>query len=101
MLILLSKKNVKRLVFALKVIALVLLLSLSISELYKLYHRYDFNNKSWLKDDNPSGNPLKVYTNQEESVAKDEPIIYINNKKSLLDEFRLKLERYYRSIDKK
>lgn len=62
MFILMTKRFVKNLILGIKLLVLILLLTFALSELYRLYHQYDFQNKMWLKDDDPSGNPLKVQT---------------------------------------
>jgi hypothetical protein len=99
MLVLLSKKSVKKFIFWLKVVSLALLITFAAVELYKLYHQYDFKNKTWLREDKPSGNPLKVQNRHFDFPR--EAVPSLSKESNFLEEFKVKMERYYRSIDSK
>jgi len=89
MLVIIRNSTRKRLRFGLQLLIALFILSLIISHLYNMYNGSNMIREGWLRDDRPSGNPMRVdnIEGTGKEVKKDNPTI--------LDEFVVKLRDFY------
>jgi len=85
-LVIVRRKTKRRLTLSLKVIVAVFVISLVCSHLYNMYAGKDVIREGWLRDDRPSGNPLRV-ENGYKAAEKKNP--------DILDQFVVKLRDLY------
>jgi hypothetical protein len=71
-----------------RIMVTLVILGLVISHLYNIYHNAALSQEGWLRDDRPSGNPLRV--EKTEQKADKMP------KGNILDEFVVKMQDFYR-----
>lgn len=86
MLVIVRRKTKRRLTLSLKVLVALFVISLVFSHLYNMYAGKDVIREGWLRDDRPSGNPLRV-ENQYKAAENKNP--------DILDQFVVKLRDLY------
>jgi len=59
-LFIIRKKTKRRATLSLKLLVAIFLISLICSHVYNMYNGKDVIREGWLRDDKPSGNPLRV-----------------------------------------
>ncbi|PKM80113.1 MAG: hypothetical protein CVU89_15250 [Firmicutes bacterium HGW-Firmicutes-14] len=87
MLVILRDRTRKRITLGIRVLATLFIASLVISHLINMYNGKDPIREGWLREDRPSGNPMRVEIS-EQTVKKEDP--------SILDRFVVKLRDFYR-----
>ncbi len=60
MLVILRSRTRKRITVGVKVLVTMFVVALVISHMYNIYQGRDIVREGWLKDDRPSGNPMRV-----------------------------------------
>lgn len=86
MLVILRNRTKKRITLGFRILVTLFIISLVVSHLYNMYHGTDVIREGWLRDDRPSGNPLRV-ENIKKSDNKGNP--------GVLDQFVVKLRDFY------
>jgi hypothetical protein len=87
MLVIVRNCTKKRINIGIKVLIALFLVSLIISHLYNSYQGTNVIKEGWLRDDSPSGNPMRV-----ENIRQSENI---NTSPDVLDKFVVKLRDLY------
>jgi hypothetical protein len=85
-LVIVRRKTKRRLTLGLKVLVAIFVISLVCSHVYNMYSGKNVIREGWLRDDKPSGNPLRVQ-NGYGAVEKKNP--------DILDQFVVKLRDLY------
>jgi len=85
-LFIIRKKTKRRATLSLKLLVAIFLISLICSHVYNMYNGKDVIREGWLRDDKPSGNPLRV-ENGYKAADKNNP--------DILDQFVVKLRDLY------
>lgn len=86
MLLIVRNRTKRRFSFGFRVFVTVLVLALTVSHLYSMYNGKNIIKEGWLRDDRPSGNPLRV-ENTKQTVKK--------GSSNVLDQFVVKLKDFY------
>lgn len=86
MLFILRRKTKRKLTLSLKVLVALFVISLVCSHLYNMHAGKNVIREGWLRDDKPSGNPLRV-ENAAKAAQKKNP--------DILDQFVVKLKDLY------
>lgn len=86
MLVIVRRKTKRRLTLGLKFLVAVFIISLICSHMYNMYNGKNVIREGWLRDDKPSGNPLRV-ENGYGAAAEKNP--------DLLDQFVVKVRDLY------
>ncbi len=86
MLVIVRQRTKKRLTLGVRLLITLLIFSLIFSHLYNMYHGKNVVREGWLRDDRPSGNPMRV-ENTKETGKKSDP--------NVLDRFVVKLRDFY------
>ncbi len=86
MLLIVRPQTKKNLTLGLRIFVTLFVLTLVLGHLYNMYHDNNVIREGWLRDDKPSGNPMRV---------ENDPQIIKNNNIHVLDQFVVKLKDFY------
>ncbi len=86
MLVVLRPRTKKRLTVGFRILVTLFVLALVIGHLYNMYHDNELIREGWLREDKPSGNPMRVENQARESQE---------NSPSVLDQFVVKVRDFY------
>lgn len=86
MLVIVRPRTKKRITLGFRILVTVFVLTLVIGHLYNMYHDNNVIREGWLRDDKPSGNPMRVH---------NEPKVLKDNNPGVLDQFVIKLRDFY------
>jgi len=86
MLVIIRNRTKKRITLGLRILITLFILSLVFSHLYNMYNGNNIVREGWLREDRPSGNPMRV-ENTEKTVEKNGP--------DVLDQFVIKVRDFY------
>ena len=86
MLVIVRNRTKRRLTIGFRILVTLFIVSLIVSHIYNMYSGTNVIREGWLREDRPSGHPLRV-ENIKESAQKDNP--------GLLDQFVIKLRDFY------
>jgi len=87
LLVIFRPRTKRRLTLGFRLLVTVFIFSLVVSHLYDMYSGHNTIREGWLREDKPSGNPMRV-ENQKQAAEEKDP--------SVLDEFVVKLRDFYR-----
>lgn len=85
MLVIVRPQTKKKLTLGFRILVTLFVLTLVLGHLYNMYHDNNVIREGWLRDDKPSGNPMRV---------ENDPQIK-NNNTNVLDQFVVKLKDFY------
>lgn len=83
------ERTKERLHFGFRIIVTIIILGMVITHLFGIYNGYIFTSQGLLREDKPSGNPMRV--EHSESVAKEK-----GEKENIFDSFVVKLKDFYK-----
>lgn len=86
MLLIIRPRTKRRLTLGGRILITALILSLVVGHLYYTFHGKNMIREGWLRNDRPSGNPMRV-----ENVQKQQ----VNNNPGTLNQFVVKLRDFY------
>lgn len=86
MFVIVRNRTKRRLTIGCRILVALFIVSLIVSHIYNMYSGTNVIREGWLREDSPSGHPLRV-ENIKESAHKDNP--------GLLDQFVIKLRDFY------
>ncbi|ADG82516.1 hypothetical protein Tfer_0451 [Thermincola ferriacetica] len=89
MFFILRNKTKEKITFGIRILITIVILGMVITHLYGIYNGYVFTSQRLLREDKPSGNPMRVEQTQ---TAGDKEMKTDN----LLDEFVVKLKDFYK-----
>lgn len=111
MFVIIRSATKRKMVLGLRIMVTLVVLGLVVSHLYNIYYHSTLSQAGWLKEDKPSGNPMKVLGTEEKNgkqvfpngnsgnpmrVEKTEQKAGMPQKGNVLDEFVVKLQDFYR-----
>ncbi len=86
MLVIMRNRTKKKFIAGFRILVTVFILALVFSHLYNMYHGTNVIREGWLREDRPSGHPIRV-ENTEKAVEKSNP--------NVLDQFVVKIRDLY------
>lgn len=86
MLVIFRNRTKRRLVLGLRILVTLFILSLVFAHLYNIYNGNNLIREGWLRDDKPSGNPIRVENTGLADEQKDQGV---------LDQFVVRLRDFY------
>lgn len=75
-------------ILSFRIMVTLIILGLVVMHLYNIYNHSDISLEGWLREDRPSGNPMRVEKNENKADTKQ--------KGNMLDEFVVKMQDFYR-----
>lgn len=87
MLIILRQATKRKISKGFRMIVTMVVISMIVGHLYNMYHGNNFIRQGWIRDDRPSGNPMRVQ-NDKNTLKKDN--------QNALDQFVVDLRGFYR-----
>jgi len=88
MFIIVRNRTKQRFMLGFKILVTLIILGLVCTHLYNIYYGPAPTREGWLKDDRPSGNPMRV--------EKSELKVDKSKQENILDGFVVKLQDFYR-----
>lgn len=86
MIVIVRPQTKKRITLGFRILVTVFILTLVLGHLYNMYQGNNVIREGWLRDDRPSGNPMRVH-NDPQTLKNDNPTV--------LDQFVVKLRDFY------
>ncbi|MFZ5641814.1 MAG: hypothetical protein ACOY4Q_14150 [Bacillota bacterium] len=87
MFIIVRSATKRKVTLGFRILVTLVILGLVVSHLYNIYHNSALSQEGWLRDDRPSGNPMRV--------EKSEQKVDKTQKGNILDEFVVKMQDFY------
>lgn len=78
----------RKIALTFRILVTLIILGLVVTHLYNIYHHSAMSQEGWLREDRPSGNPMRV--------EKTEQKVEKKQKGNVLDEFVVKMQDFYR-----
>lgn len=75
-------------VLGFRILVTLVILGLVVTHLYNIYHHTALSQEGWLKEDRPSGNPMRVEKTEQKAGKLQ--------KGNVMDEFVVKMQDFYR-----
>ncbi len=88
MFIIVRNRTKLKLVLGFRILVTLIILGLVVTHLYNIYQGPVVTKEGWLRDDRPSGNPMRVEKTEKKAVNSQQG--------NILDEFVVKLQDFYR-----
>lgn len=85
-LVVLRPRTKRKIIAGFRVLVTLFVLALVVGHLYNMYHGNELIREGWLRDDKPSGNPMRV-ENQARETQENSPTV--------LDQFVVKVRDFY------